>query len=381
MGKIIAKIADYMRETDKLLLSLCIAASSYGCIAVMSATNYTGSLRQFLMQVICMIAGLVAVVVISSFDYRHLSRYWPIVAALTLIPVILTFFFGYAPGDTDDRAWLYIGGFSFQPSELLKIGFLITFGLHLVRVGSDINKLKNVILLCIHGAIPVALIHFQGDDGTALVFFIMFLAMMYMAGLKLRYWLIALGAGIAALPVIYYVIMNDDQRSRIIQMFNIEADLQGAGWQQWRGRIALANGGLFGQGLFNGSLTQVKDAIPEGYNDFIFTCIGEELGLLGCLVVVILLFAICLRVLRVGKNTGDKFGTYICTGVFAMLAAQTVINLGMCLSILPVIGVTLPFFSAGGTSLLCLYCGIGVVVSVYMHRTSTSPGLKDMSGI
>ena len=377
LGKLISKIADYLRETDKLLLALCIAASSYGCIAVLSATNYTGSLRQFLMQVISMFVGLAAVVVISTFDYRHLARFWPLVAAVTLIPVILTFFFGYAPGDTDDKAWLYIAGISFQPSELLKIGFTITFPLHLSRLGSEVNKLKNVLLLCIHGAIPVALIHFQGDDGTALVFFLMFLAMMFAAGLKLKYWITALCAGIVSLPLVYYVVMNDDQRSRIIQMFNIESDLQGAGWQQWRGRIALANGGLFGQGLFNGTLTQVKDAIPEGYNDFIFTCIGEELGLLGCLAVVILLFSICARILRVGKNTGDKFGFFMCVSVFAMLAAQTIINLGMCLSILPVIGVTLPFFSAGGTSLLCLFLGIGVVVSVYMHRTSTSPGLKD----
>ncbi len=377
MGKIVSKIADYLRECDKLLIILCLAASSYGCIAVLSATRYTGSLRQFLMQVIAMLVGVVAVIFISSFDYRNFSRYWPLIAAVTVIPVILTFFIGYAPGETDDKAWLYIGGVSFQPAELLKIGFAITFGLHLSRVGTDINKLKNVILLCLHGAFPVVLIHLQGDDGTALVFLIMFIGMMFAAGLKLRYWIIAIVTAVAAVPVLFFVIMNDDQRNRIISMFDIEGDLLGAGWQQWRGRIALANGGLFGQGLFKGPLTQVKDAIPEGYNDFIFTCIGEELGMLGCLAVVILLFAVCLRILRVGKSTNDKFGFYICVGVFAMLAAQIVINLGMCLSILPVIGVTLPFFSAGGTSLLCLYVGIGVVMSVHMHRSSLTLHLHD----
>ncbi len=377
MGKIISKIADYLRECDKILMLLCIAASSYGCIAVLSATRCTGSLRQFLMHVIAMVVGVSAVVVISNFDYRNFSRFWPVVALLTLVPVILTFFIGYAPGETDDKAWLYIFGVSFQPSELLKIGFAITFGLHLSHVGAEINKFTNVILLCIHGAIPVMLIHIQGDDGTALVFLIMFISMMFAAGLKLRYWVTALILVVAAIPVIYFVIMNDDQRSRILSMFDIEGDLLGAGWQQWRGRIALANGGIFGCGLFKGPLTQVKDAIPEGYNDFIFTCIGEELGLLGCLAVVILLLAICIKVLLVGKSTGDKFGFYICVGVFGMLAAQTVINLGMCLSILPVIGVTLPFFSAGGTSLLCLYLGIGVVMSVHMHRTTLTPRLHD----
>lgn len=205
----------------------------------------------------------------------------------------------------------------------------------------------------------------------------MFLGMMFAAGLKLRYWIAAFAAAAVAVPLIYFLVMNDDQRSRIVSMFDIEGDLLGAGWQQWRGRIALANGGIFGQGLFNGSLTQVKNGIPEGYNDFIFTCIGEELGMLGCIAVVLLLFAICLRILHVGKSTNDKLGFYICIGVFSMLAAQIIINLGMCLSVLPVIGVTLPFFSAGGTSLLCLYIGIGVVMSVHMHRSSLTLHLHD----
>ncbi len=378
MGKVVSRIADYLRECDKLLFALCIAASTYGCIAVLSATNYTGSLRQFLMQFFAMTVGAIAVVVISSFDYRRLTKIWPIVAAVPLFLVLLTFFIGYAPGETDDKAWLYLGGVSFQPSELLKVAFAITFGLHLSKVGKDINKFKNVVLLCIHAMIPVALIHFQGDDGTALIFFIMFLGMMFAAGLKLQYWLTALGIAIASVPIIYFIIMNDDQRSRIISMFNIEGDLLGAGWQQWRGRIALANGGIFGQGLFKGTLTQVKDAIPEGYNDFIFACIGEELGLLGCLAVIILLFAICLRILKLAKSTNDKFGFFICIGVFSMLAGQIIINLGMCLSVLPVIGVTLPFFSAGGTSLLCLYLSIGVVMSVYMHRSSLTLHLHDI---
>lgn len=377
MGRIISKTADYLRECDKLLLLLCIAASSYGCVAVLSATHYTGSLRQFLMQAFAMVFGVVLVIVISGFDYRRFSRWWPAMAAFTVGLVVLTFFIGYAPGETDDKAWLRIAGFSFQPSELLKITFCITFGLHLSRVQKEINRFKNVIFLCIHGMIPVGLIHLQGDDGTALVFFIMFLGMMFAAGLKLRYWIAAFAAAAVAVPLIYFLVMNDDQRSRIVSMFDIEGDLLGAGWQQWRGRIALANGGIFGQGLFNGSLTQVKNGIPEGYNDFIFTCIGEELGMLGCIAVVLLLFAICLRILHVGKSTNDKLGFYICIGVFSMLAAQIIINLGMCLSVLPVIGVTLPFFSAGGTSLLCLYIGIGVVMSVHMHRSSLTLHLHD----
>ncbi len=378
MGRLWQKTADYWRECDKLLLVLCLAAGGYGAIAVLSATRSTGSLRDFFMQSFALLLGISLAIFISSFDYRRTSRFWLLIAAVTLIPVLLTFFIGYAPGNTDDKAWLMIGGISFQPSELLKIGFVITFGLHLSNVGSDINKLKNVLLLCIHGGFPVALIFLQGDVGTAIIFALMFLGMMFAAGLKVWYWVTAFGSAIVAAPLAYFFLLNDDHRERILNMFNVEADLLGAGWQQWRGRIALANGGIFGQGLFRGSLTQVKDGVPEGHNDFIFCCIGEELGLLGCVAVVILLVAICLRILKVGKSTSDPFGRFICIGIFSMFAGQTIINLGMCLSILPVIGVTLPLFSAGGTSLLFLFVGIGLVMSVHMHRSSLKLHLHDI---
>ena len=135
------------------------------------------------------------------------------------------------------------------------------------------------------------------------------------------------------------------------------------------GRIALANGGITGQGLFRGELTQ-SQGVPKAYNDFIFVSIGEELGLLGCLAVVILLTAICLRCVRVARLSTDESGMYMAVGIFAMIFAQSVINVGMCISLLPVIGITLPFFSAGGSSLMCLMCGIGLVLSVYKHRNS-----------
>ena len=174
------------------------------------------------------------------------------------------------------------------------------------------------------------------------------------------------------------LILNDEHRERIVNMFDINADIQGVGWQQYRGRLALANGGFFGQGYLNGDLTQMgKRGVPEGHNDFIFVTIGEELGFLGCLVVLILLAAICLRCIKVAKLCAKDEGKFICVGIFAMLFAQIVINIGMCVSITPVIGITLPFFSAGGTSLLCLYLGIGLVLSVYMHRNTRTIYLRD----
>jgi len=373
MNRMLTSIADYIRECDKVLLALCCIASLYGGVAVLSA----GSSRQFFMQMLGLAFGVVAAIIISKFDYKIYKKLWPLAVLIGLVPVILTFFIGYAPNGTDDKAWLLLpGNISFQPSEFLKIIFIITFSLHLSAVGDKLNKIYNILLLCIHGAFPVVLIHLQGDDGTAMVFFVMFLAMMFIAGIKMRYFIIAFVGALAVMPVAYFYLLNDDQRSRILSMFNLEGDLLGSGWQQWRGRIAFANGGFWGKGLFEGDLVQ-SGSIPEGYNDFIITSIAEELGFIGCLAVLGLLLGICLRVLFVSHRSRDKMGSYMCVGVFAMLLAQIIINVGMCISWLPVIGVTLPFFSAGGTSLLCLFCGIGLVLSVYMHRSSSTMYLHD----
>ena len=377
MRFLFAKFADFVRESDKVLLSLLFIAAGYGCIAVFSATHYMESLRPFIVHTFCLVAGFGVVVVGSLIEYTALMKIWPIFAFLGVVPVLLTFFIGYAPAGTDDKAWLNLGFTTFQPSELLKICFVISFSVHLARAGKDINKIKTLIPLCIHGAIPVVLIHFQGDDGTALVFAVMFVLMLWSAGVSWKYFVSAFGALVVSSPIIYFFIMNDTHRERLKNMFDIDADIKGVGWQQYRGRQALANGGFFGQGYLNGDLTQIgKSGVPEGHNDFIFVTIGEELGFLGCLAVIIILGAICIRCLQIAKLSAKNEGKYICVGIFAMLFAQVVINIGMCTSVTPVIGVTLPFFSAGGTSLICLYSGMALVHNVYINRNSRTIHLK-----
>lgn len=378
MRHLIAKLADFFRESDKILLILCFFATSYGCMAVFSATNYMGSYRPVFVQILCMLAGLGAAMFISAFDYEILLRRWYLIGILGVVPVILTFFIGFAPEGTDDMAWLDLGFTTFQPSELLKVCFVVTFSTHLAKVKKDINKLKVLLPVCLHGAFPIVLIFIQGDAGTALVFTVMVLFMLMAAGVSWKYFLTAFSSAVVASPIVYFFMLNDDHRQRIINMFDIDRDIQGIGWQQYRGRIALANGGLFGQGFLKGDLTQIgKRGVPEGHNDFIFVCIGEELGFLGCLAVIILLLAICFRCLQVAKLSVKNEGKFICIGVFSMLFAQTVINIGMCTSVTPVIGITLPFFSAGGTSLFCLFLGIGLVLNVYMHRNSRTIYLHD----
>ena len=369
MKQLLNRLADFFRESDKIMLSLCIFATIYGCFAVFSTTYSMHNYRPFIMQVIGMIVGVFAALVISSVDYQRFLDRWYILAALGIIPVILTFFIGIAPEGTDDKAWIDLGFTTFQPAELLKVCFVLTFSMHLQRVKPKINKIGYLLGVCAHGAVPILLIHLQGDDGTALVFAVMVILMMWAAGVSWKYFVIAISAVLVASPFVYFFVMNDDHRARIKVMLDITSDIKGVGYQQWLGRKALAGGGLLGQGYLHGNLTQ-SGIIPEIRNDFIFVGIGEELGFLGCLAVVILLAAISLRCIRVARICSKDSGKYICVGIFAMIFTQSIINIGMCTSTLPVIGVTLPFFSAGGTSLMCLYLGIGLVLNVYMHRNS-----------
>ena len=376
MPRAVNRVADYIREMDKLLLYICIAASVFGSVEILSVTHRLSTMRPFMIQVLSMFVGIFAAVLISMFDFETFLRRWYIAAIIGVVPVILTFFIGFAPEGTDDKAWLDLGFTTFQPAELLKISFIITFAAHASRVKENINKPRYLLPLCMHGAFPVLLIHFQGDDGTALVFAIMFLCMLYAAGVSWKYFLAAISAMIIASPIVYFFVMNEDQKKRIIGVFNIEADIKGTTYQQYRARTALANGGFFGQGLFRGSLTQVG-GVPEGRNDFIFVSIGEELGFIGCMLVIILLSAICFRCVYIAKNCRKESGKIICIGFFSMIFAQIIINIGMCTSLLPVIGVTLPLFSSGGTSLLCTFLGVGVIMSVYMHRNSRVIYLHD----
>lgn len=369
MRRIFTAIADYIRETDKLLLALCLAASLFGSFMILSATNYTGSSRYFYVQLIATFLGLAAAIVISLFDYKNIVRFWPLIIGGSVALVLATFWFGYTPEGSDDSAWLMLpGGLNLQPSELLKIAFSITFAKHVSMLReADLTKFRNVVLLALHGVAPFALIVAQGDDGSAMILFIIFLFMFFAAGVQLRYF--AAGAAVIAIaaPIAWFRVMDTWQKRRFLILFDHDMDPLGIGWQQGQSISAIASGGTLGKGYMNGTYVQ-SGAVPKGYNDFIFASIGEELGFVGAFVAVLLLLLICLRILMISRQSRDRAGMIICVGIFAMFAAQTIVNVGMCLYLLPVVGVTLPFFSAGGTSLLCLYLGIGLVLSVYKHR-------------
>lgn len=368
MKKIGRGIVRYFKNTDLLLIGLCAVCSAYSVLLLCGVYNSGMSIiRVVQMQLFSSFLGLVAAIGVSTFDYRLLAKLWKLYYPVAIGLVVLTFFFGEQRTETvDDRAWLPIPflNMNFQPSELLKIAFILTFAYHLEKVGEDIKEPKGLLALCLHGAMPVILTHLQGDDGTALIFLFIFACMIFSAGLQLRYIIAAGILAVIAVPVAWLYIMSDDQKLRILALFYPELDTAGILYQQYNAKIAIGSGGGFGEGLFIGEHVYV----PEIYNDFIFSFAGQAVGFVGCMGILLLLLALCARFLYISRKSGDLLGAYIGVGLFGTFAFQSIINIGMNLSILPVIGITLPLFSAGGTSVLTLYLGIGLALSVYMHN-------------
>ena len=367
-------IKEYIKETDRLLLLTCIALS---CISVtlIGGLVHAGALstdRPLKMQLVASLVGLGAAILISKFDYHVMADLWKLHQPIAYGLVLLTFTsLGVQVSEyIDDRNWLDIPGLpQFQPSELLKISFIITFAYHLSKVKDDLNGLKTLPLLCLHGLFPVILIHFQGDDGTAVIMLVIVAGMLFAAGLSWKYILPLAAAVPPVLAALWLFFLDNDKKGRILALVSPDslsaADLSKYIWQQMKGEIAIGNGGLWGNGIYaeNGQF----QFVPEVHNDFIFSYIGESLGFVGCMAVLILLFILCLSMMRNARKAKDDLGRFICVGVFSMFAAQIAINIGMNLSMFPVIGITLPFLSAGGTSVATLYLSIGVVLSVHVN--------------
>ena len=403
-GAFLESIQRYWKRTDKTYLLLCILSSSFAVLALSSWAAKQGSgfalddvtgqivgvgdYRRAMVQAGAAAIGLCIAVLLSNIDYRSLVKVWPVHVAVTWGMVLPTLFIrnvtvgpltiGYNAGDTDNYSWYKLGGFTLQPTELAKISFILTFAMHLNNVRGKINEPKELGKLLLHMLVPILIIHIQGDDGTAIIYGIIACCMMFSAGLSWKYIIGAISAAAAAVAVAFGFF--SDKIGKGYQWYRILAVIDPenkTGWapsetvwkniiyQQQRGEIALGSGGIFGNGIFSGSYYSV----PNAHNDFVFSWIGNVTGFVGCCVVLGILFALVCKTFATGARSEDMLGSFICAGIGGALMAQIAVNVGMNLRVLPVIGVTLPFYSAGGSSVLMLYICVGLVLSVYMHNT------------
>ena len=366
-----------LKSTDLILFFMAVGASSLSLILIASLYKIgsIASMRPVLIQMITSGLGIVIALFISNVDYHKIAKMWKFIAAVACSFSLLLFFpmlgsirggnnFSGAETGSDNLNWINLGFTNLQPSEFLKIAFIITFAFHCSMACSQINKPKTFIKLIAHAMAPVLIIFLQKDYGTMIVFVLIAGFMFLSAGINWKIISATIGCGLIVLLLFVSNLLPDFRQKRLEVLTNLEKFKDGAGWQQYRGQIALASGKIFGKGFLSDDM--ITD-VPELYNDMIFAHVGQTLGMIGCIAVLVWLSFLCLRILKHGKNSPDNLGFLICVGCFSLIFVQSIINIGMVLVIAPVIGVTLPFISAGGSSNLSSYILLGIILSVQKH--------------
>lgn len=368
MKELRERLSEFYRQLDKLIILGAVLCSVLS-VLLLHSIHANGVLDigfdDSVTQGIAAGLGFIAMLITSAIDFHKLSKFWYIYAPITLVLIALTFTsLGYQRDGADDQAWLNLGFVSIQPSEFLKIAFILTFSLHLSKDEENMNRPLHMLLLLLHGAVPLGIVVLQGDYGTAIVFAMMLMMMLFVSRISWIYIATALVAIPAALWAVWNFILGDLHKSRILVLLNPGTDPEGLEYQQDLGLTALASGNLFGKGLYGGD---DYVSVPELHNDFIFAYVGEALGFVGAMAVALVLTVICIRVLLSGAKLPDRQGMFICMGVFAMLMTHCIMNIGMVLKVMPVIGIPLPFLSAGGSATLSMYIALGLVLSAKQH--------------
>ena len=354
--------------TDPLLLALCLVASGLGLVLICSATRYQEALHGLpVKQLISWLAGVVLCELCARLDGERLLEH-PVMLLLAGVGGLLLLLtpLGTA-GDTGNRSWLIIPGIPFhiQPAEFSRLCYLLLLAGLFQRHREDETDTRLAaeaagVTLIFCGLLFII----SGDAGMVVLYGGLFLLVCWVGGIRKRWFLLALGMlGVAAVGVWLYLPSDNYWKMRVLILFDHSLDPQKYGYQQTRSLLALGSGQLWGQSLFQGTQTQSQapSSLPARYTDFIFSVCGEELGFVGCTVVLLLLTGIILRSFWIGYRCPSPAGRLICVGVGGMVLIQTVLNVGMCLYAAPVIGLTLPFFSYGGSSILSLYCAMGLV--------------------
>ena len=364
MKRALLAVRDYLLGVDLLLLLLCALCAAAGIFLVRSATLTTGSERYVMIQTGAAAIGVAAFIIASLLPERLMYKLWiPLMIFNVVLQVTPFFFAGMQSGN---RSWIRLPFFSFQPGELGKVIFIVTFACHLRYLQSRLNTALSVLQLVAHwGIVTACVMVFSRDDGMALQYIFIGFAMLFAAGLAWRWFLAgALTAAVAA-PLIWRFFMDPYQRLRILVIFDPSLDPDKA-YQAEQTRRAIGGGLFTGQGYMQGSLTQ-RSLIPTKHTDSIFAVAGEEFGFVGAMAVLVLLTLVILRCLFLSARSSSTFDATLCAGLAGMLIFQTVVNVGMNIGLLPVIGLTLPFFSYGGTSLVTMFGSMGLAAGVRLR--------------
>jgi rod shape determining protein RodA len=369
----------YLQNLDWPIVIIYILLSIVGLLAIASTTGseagyFTSSVKR---QLLWMLLSVGVVIVVLGIDYRIFSQTAYILYGVGVLTLIAVFLFGTEINGS--TRWIYFGGMSIQPSEFAKIFLVLGFSKYLVSKKDDIDKISTLILALAIAAIPMFLIYMQPDLGTALVLLFAIIVMLFIAGISWKYIATAAVGAIVSAPIAWSM-LKDYQKNRILTFFNPELDPLGAAYNVIQSRIAIGSGNwtflsesgayLFdfsGKGLFApDSMTRLR-FIPEQYTDFIFSAVGEGMGVIGAGLVIIMMTILIYRSFRIAMRAKDLYGAFVVSGLAGMFLFHFWVNIGMTMGLMPVTGLPLPFISLGGSSFLANSIAIGIILNIGMR--------------
>jgi len=379
-------LSDVVRQSDMVLLSLCTVSTLYGMVLIASATHFRNTFKYVAIQGFGLLLGVLLYFLLSSIDVSEVGKKWKWLLAFNFgFILLLRTPFGLTRNG--NRAWLGVNDIgkrlgvgllenfpiTVQPAEIVKITFIILLArqLALLQEKKDLTRFSNVIQPTAHaGAMFVFYYILSKDAGSGLVYLFVFLCMAFAAGFALRWIFLGVGGAVGAFLAAWNLgLLRGDWYDRIKVILDHSYQPEKKGFQQTRGMLALGSGKLTGQGLVNGNRTQ-SGSLFAGHTDYIFSSMGEELGFVGCLAIMIMEMAIIARCIYVGIHCQDYMRRLVCYGAASALLFQAMINTGMCIGVMPVIGLTLPLISYGGSSVVSIYAMLGLVSGAHARPAS-----------
>lgn len=355
-----------LKKFDFILFITVILLCIYGIIMIRSATLSFETNRHVKVQTISTILGIISIIFFVLLDYQFIGKFYIPIYIVSVLLLVAVAFFGTGAEKWGSDSWLTVGGFTFQPAEIAKVGIIIFLAKYIDNNKNDINNPIVLLKILVLMGVPVLLIAKQPDFGTSIVFVFFIAVMLFVANIEWKYIGYAFVMGIISLPILWFS-LKPYQRNRIFNFLDPERDLSNTGYQAMQSRIAIGSGKIFGRKLFQGVYTQYN-FVPEKQTDFIFAVIGEELGLIGGLALIFLYFIMLTRIIMIAKNNKDLFGSLMVTGFAAMFLIHIFENIGMTIGLMPVTGIPLPFLSYGGTFQLVNLICIGIILSVGVHK-------------
>ena len=365
------------KDLDLALLFSSLLLSVYGLFVLFSA--YGGDIGAIKTQLISTILGFLVIALLCTMDFDVLKKSWKVVYAFCLALLLITLVVGRGLDEWGAKSWVYIGSFSFQPSEIVKVGLIFSFAAFIDLNKEKINEPINLLIVLLFAAVPVGLILLQPDFGTAMVYLFFIAAMLFVGGLSWKWIALFASVGIVG-GFIVLKNLSGYRADRIENFLNPARDTSGSNWQQQQGMIAIGSGKLNGRGYLNGSQSQYG-YIPEKETDFIFSVLAEELGFIGALILVILFTILIIRLVKIAKSSNNTFISIMVTGIAAMLFIHIFENIAMTIGLMPVTGIPLPFFSSGGTFQLISLTVVGLALSASMQKSYKDPDILDYDTI